>query len=52
VAGDLPDEPLALAAFVARWNLRGLGVPEPAIDVALAQAERIVRERGREAEGA
>jgi AcrR family transcriptional regulator len=52
VAGDLPDEPLALAAFVARWNLRGLGVPEPEIDAAVAQAERIVRERGREAEGA
>jgi AcrR family transcriptional regulator len=45
-AGDLKGDPMALAAFVARWDLRGLGVPEPEIDEALAQVEAVVRQAG------
>lgn len=45
-AGDLKGDPFALAAFVARWDLRGLGVPEPDIDQALALAEKVVRSSG------
>lgn len=41
-AGDLGGEPLALAGFIVRWNLRGLGVGDPEIDAALAQAEQII----------
>jgi len=46
VAGDLPGDPLELAAFLARWNLRGLGVSDPDIDEALAGAATIIAELG------
>ena len=42
-AGDLPGDALDLARFVTRWDLRGLGVPDPEIDTALAQVEKVVR---------
>jgi len=41
--GDVKADPAATAAFVVRWNLRGLGVPEREIDAALSYAERVVR---------
>lgn len=45
VAGQLSGEPRELAEFVVRWNLRGLGVPEPQIDQAVAQAARAISEQ-------
>ena len=46
VAGDLPDDPLVLARFVARWNLRGLGIREEDIDQAVLMAEEAVQAAG------
>lgn len=37
--GELDADIRAVAAFAARWNLRGIGVPEPEIDAAIAYAE-------------
>lgn len=45
-AGDLTGSAFDLGRFVARWDLRGLGVPEPEIDRALALAEKVVRAAG------
>lgn len=42
LAGRLADEPQALAEFLVRWNLRGVGVPEGEIDAAIAVAARVV----------
>jgi AcrR family transcriptional regulator len=44
VQGDLDAEPAALAAFVVRWNLRGLGLSDAEISAALELAERAFRE--------
>lgn len=44
VLGRLDAEPLRIAEFVVRWNLRGLGVPEKEIDSAIAVATRSVLE--------
>ena len=46
VAGDLADDPLELARFVARWNLRGLGVPDGDIDQAIQMAQEAVKTAG------
>lgn len=49
LVGALDGEPEELAAFVVRWNLRGLGVAEREIDDAIAVASRVVadwNERG------
>jgi AcrR family transcriptional regulator len=43
-AGEMAGDPPQLAAFLARWNLRGLGVPDLEIDEALARAAAIVAE--------
>lgn len=43
VQDDLDAEAETVAAFVTRWNLRGLGVPESEIVAALAAAARAVR---------
>lgn len=37
--GELVGEPFELAAFLVRWNLRGIGVHDEAIDQAIAFAE-------------
>jgi len=47
LAGNLHDEPMELAAFLVRWNLRGLGVSEHAIDDAITVASRIAVRRSR-----
>ena len=46
VAGDLAGDPMELARFLARWNLRGLGVPEAEIDLAIQMAEEAVKSAG------
>ena len=46
VAGDLADDPVALARFVARWNLRGLGVPDGEIELAIQKAQEAVKAAG------
>jgi hypothetical protein len=51
VRGELKIEPMALAEYAMRWNLRALNVAEPAIDSAVATATRVVSERLREPRG-
>jgi AcrR family transcriptional regulator len=43
VLGQLGTDILEVAAFLTRWNLRGLGVPESQIDAAIAYADRQFR---------
>jgi len=45
-AGQLGGDPVEVAEFVSRWNLRGMGVTEPAIDRALAQVREALSEAG------
>jgi AcrR family transcriptional regulator len=44
LVGALDSEPDELAAFIVRWNLRGLGVAEGEIDEAIDVASRVVAE--------
>jgi AcrR family transcriptional regulator len=42
LSGNLSGEPLEIGAFVVRWNLRGLGVPEQDIEAAIVTGTRVV----------
>ncbi|MGH7710218.1 MAG: TetR/AcrR family transcriptional regulator [Gemmatimonadaceae bacterium] len=42
LVGAIDGEPRDIAAFLVRWNLRALGVPEAEIDDALSVASRVV----------
>jgi len=44
LVGALDGAPSEIAAFVVRWNLRGLGVPDAEIDSAIEVAARVVAE--------
>ena len=46
VAGQLSGEPLEVAEFVVRWNLRGMGVPEAEIDLAVEQSRDALSRAG------
>jgi len=44
--GELGTDPLAVAEFLVRWNLKALGVEASEIEAAMAAAVRAVREGG------
>jgi len=44
VLGEVPADPEAVAEFVVRWNLRGLGVPEPEVAKAIGTAAQAYAE--------
>lgn len=44
--GDFDGDPMMVAEFLVRWNLRGLGVSGPEIEAAVAVASQAVREGG------
>jgi len=44
--GELGSDPVVVAEFLVRWNLRGLGLDESEIEAAMAAAIRAVREGG------
>jgi AcrR family transcriptional regulator len=46
LVGAIDGEPDEIAAFVVRWNLRGLGVPDAEIEEAIAVAARVLQQLG------
>jgi AcrR family transcriptional regulator len=44
VRGDIKCEPMTLAEYAVRWNLRALRVAEPEIDAAVATASQLIAE--------